>query len=459
MSDVLDARDSTLRKVLMIARSFPPFRTVGGSIRVVKFIKYLPKLGWLPAVLTIDDEKEYETTRKRGNEAMLSEIPGQVRIYRTDVGEPTLEYLEKESSFSRRNWLAAMIVKILGGGRRWALRNLFLPDRYLTWLPFALKRGRQIVKSEEIDVIYATCPPHSTALIGAFLKTQTGKPLVLDFRDDWIDTPWFHSRPGIIRLIERKLERWVVKIADKVVLVTEWSRNAFLERYPSEPKEKFILITNGCDLEEFVDKRHVTQRPLNSQFTIVHAGLLNDSGSWTRSPGTFFQALHNILKQRPELADDVTVTFTGHLPIGHRRLADKMGLSTVIKDLGHLPRDEFLQLLASADLLLVINYEGFSTLIPGKIYEYWAIGGPPILLLSCHGAAQELVKQKNLGITVAHDDVSAIEEAILRVYRRHEMGSPLQVSTLGIEEYDRKILTKKLVRTLSSLAPPTESES
>jgi glycosyltransferase involved in cell wall biosynthesis len=447
-----------MKKVLMIARSFPPFRTVGGSIRVVKFIKYLPTLDWLPVVLTIDDQREYETTRKLGNEDLLSDIPQQVTIYRAAAAEPSLEFLEKEKEFSRQNWLSAVIVKVLGRARRWVLRNLFLPDRYIAWLPFALKRGRQIVKSEGIDVIFATCPPHSNALVGAFLKLLTGRGLILDFRDDWIGTPWYHSRPGVIRLIERRLEKWAVKTADKVILVTEWSNNAFLDRYPTEPRDKFALIPNGCDLEEFAGLRRMGEGPRNPEFTIVHAGLLNDSESWTRSPAAFFQALCNIQQMQPEPAGKLTVAFTGRLPDGHRRLAKEMGLSGVVQELGHLPRDEFLRLLKSADLLLAINYKGFSTLIPGKIYEYWAVGGPPILLLSCSGAAQDLIEQKGLGITVPHDDVPAIEEAVLTVYRRRAMGSPMQVNTVGIGEYDRKTLAKKLAQTLSNVSPRAGSE-
>ena len=173
----------------MICRAFPPFRIVGHSIRVVKFLKYLPGLGWLPTVLTIDERKEYEYDLKLGSETMLSEIPREVAIYRTFVGEPSLEFLEKEKRQGEANWLAAATVRIFTRARNWAFRNLFLPDRHIAWLPFALWRGRKIIRSEAIDVIFVTCPPNSAALVGALLKHLTGKPLVLDFRDDWIDTP------------------------------------------------------------------------------------------------------------------------------------------------------------------------------------------------------------------------------------------------------------------------------
>ena len=235
MSSALPPRESKMKKVLMIAHAFPPFRSVGHSIRAVKFIKYLPALGWLPVVLTIDDRREYEDYRKQGSESLLSDISQEVPIYRTVAGELSLEYLEKERRFGQRNWLTRVIVKVLGGARRWAYRNIFLPDRHIAWLPFALKQGRRIVRSEGIDIIFATCPPHSATLVGAFLKLITGKPLVLDFRDDWIDTPWYHSGPAIRRWIERKMESWAIKTADKVILVTEWSKRRSMTVIPQSP--------------------------------------------------------------------------------------------------------------------------------------------------------------------------------------------------------------------------------
>jgi len=440
-----------MKKVLMIARIFPPFSIVGHSIRVVKFIKYLPALGWLPIVLTIDDQKEYETMHKVGSETLLKEIQHQVNIFRTTAGEPSLKFIERERVFGQRNWLTRVIVKVLGGARRWAFRNIFLPDRYVAWLPFAMRRGRQIVRSEGIDVIFATCPPHSATLVGALLKRITGKPLILDFRDDWIDTPWYLSMPSIRRWIERKMESWAVKKADKVILVTEWSKKAFLKRYPTQPSDKFILISNGCDLEDFAVLNSMTPAPRKSSFMIVHAGFLNVSQFWGRSPAGLFQAVHQILQKQPELAEKMSLVFAGDLPEDHRRSADEMGLSSVIKVLGHVPHDAFLRLIKSADLLLAMNYEGWSTLIPGKIYEYWAIGGPPILLLSCRGAASELIEKYEIGMAVDPYDIKGIELAIYKTFKKYESGDLQRISRVGIESFDRKNLAFKLANVLTEL--------
>jgi len=445
-----------MKKVLIIARAFPPFRCAGHSIRAVKFIKYLPLLGWLPSVLTIKDRREYEFDRKQGSEALLSDIPQGVAIYRTAAGEPSFEFLEREKRYGQRNWPSAVIVKIIGGARRWIFRNFFLPDQHVAWLPFALRRGRQIIRNERIDAIFATCPPNSAALVGACLRRLTGKPLILDFRDDWIDTPWYQSRSMITRLVERRLERWAVKTADKVILVTEWSKKAFLVRYPKDPIEKFILVSNGCDLEDFGMLNSMLAAPRNSKFMILHAGSLNVSKSWGRNPAGLFKAVHNILQQ-PEMTEKIALAFAGDLPQEYQRLAEEMGLSRVIKGLGYLPHEEVLRLTKSADLLLAINYEGWSTLIPGKIYECWAVGGPPILLLSCPGAAANFVEQHSLGLTVDPSDVSGIQQAILAIYYQSKTATPLRVSKAGIEAYDRRALTSKLAKVLSTVCDRCES--
>ena len=439
-----------MKTVLMLARAFPPFFPVGHSIRVVKFIKYLRESDWLPVVLTIDDQRQYETSRKTGSETLLSEIEPPVKIYRTTAGEPSLKFVLKEEEFGRQNTPMAIVARILSKARHWAIWNLLVPEPMITWLPFALRAGQEIVKQEKIDVIFATCPPHSVVLIGACLKLLTGKPLVLDYRDDWIDTPWYLLKPAIRRWIERRLERWAVNTADKVILVTDWSRRAFMNRYPTQPIDKFETISNGYDFVDFAELNSISAAPRGSRFTIVHAGSLTDTKSWARSPATLFQAIHEILQRQPELAENLNVIFAGDFPSAHRTLAEEMGLSGVIKGVGHLPHTEVLRLLKSADLLLAINYEGFETLIPGKIYEYWALGGPQILLLSCPGAAVDFVEQYKLGYTVDPSDVAGIQQAIMTAYDRHKTAPPLRMSTAGVEAYDRKVLTGQLARVLSA---------
>ena len=437
-------------KVLMIARAFPPFLPVGHSIRVIKFIKYLPALGWEPVVLTVDDKKEYETLRKVGSETLLSEVNPNLKVYRTHPGEPSLDYLQKEEAFEKKNRLLGWLIKNFARARRWFFWNLLLPDRAIAWFPFGLARGYRIAKQEDVDVVFATCPPHSATLVGAMTKLLTRKPLILDFRDDWIDTPWHLSKPAIIRWIDNVLEKWAVKMADKVVLVTEWSRKAFQDRYPSQPKDKFILIPNGCDLGDFETLNSEFVATRNPKFKIVHAGSLNISTVWGRSPAGLFQAIQEILAEHPDLSEKLDFVFAGDLPKEFQAMAEEMGLSAVIQGVGHLPHDEVLHLIKSADLLLAMNYEGWATLIPGKIYEYWAVGGAQILLLSCPGAAADFIAEHKLGFTADPVDVDRVQRIILDAYNQWEEGLAVPINTEGIEAFDRKSLTVELAKVLST---------
>ena len=115
-----------MKTVLMLARAFPPFFPVGHSIRVVKFIKYLRESDWLPVVLTIDDQRQYETSRKTGSETLLSEIEPPVKIYRTTAGEPSLKFVLKEEEFGRQNTPMAIVARILSKARHWAIWNLLV---------------------------------------------------------------------------------------------------------------------------------------------------------------------------------------------------------------------------------------------------------------------------------------------------------------------------------------------
>ena len=62
---------------------------------------------------------------------------------------------------------------------------IYLPDKELGWLPFAVWRGVWLIRQRDIDAIVTTSPPHSVQLIGLLLKWLTGRVWIVDFRDPW----------------------------------------------------------------------------------------------------------------------------------------------------------------------------------------------------------------------------------------------------------------------------------
>jgi glycosyltransferase involved in cell wall biosynthesis len=196
--------------------------------------------------------------------------------------------------------------------------------------------------------------------------------------------------------------------------------------------------------------KSITVKPSNANFSILHAGSLSvsKSSTWNRSPDTIFQAVRNILQDNPQFGGKICLAFTGSLPETQRQFIKEMGLSSAVKELGFLSYDDLIHLMKASAMLLTINYDGFITLIPGKIYEYWAVGGPPILLLSHPGAATSLVDKYSLGFSVDPTDIAGIEQAILTAFLQYQTGEPMRLSTTGIESFDRQALTCKLAQVL-----------
>ena len=71
-----------MKKVLIISYYFPPSGGPGVQ-RILKFVKYLPEFGWEPLVLTVEDG-DFPAR----DESLLSEVPADIKVYRTKIFEP-----------------------------------------------------------------------------------------------------------------------------------------------------------------------------------------------------------------------------------------------------------------------------------------------------------------------------------------------------------------------------------
>ena len=206
--------DTTFKKVLFLSYYFPP---AGGSAvqRCLKFTKYLPEYGWQPHVLTARVQDVFVR-----DDSLMHQIPEQVKVVRTPA--PDL-YGIYSGRGKRAVDLGAISTSKAGKGSwiqrlaLWVRRTLFIPDARIGWLPFAFFRGLEIIRKEKIDIIFATSPPFTTALIGNLLSTFTGIPWISDYRDPWTQAYFYFKRPLISQWIENTWERKCLFHAKKVI--------------------------------------------------------------------------------------------------------------------------------------------------------------------------------------------------------------------------------------------------
>jgi glycosyltransferase involved in cell wall biosynthesis len=304
------------------------------------------------------------------------------------------------------------------------------------------------IKKNSIKIVYATAPPFSVLIGAAIVKKLTKTKLILDIKDDWIHQNRFKSKNLLLRKIELSLEKFCIKTADKVILVTKSSLNDFSSRYPSF-KNKFYLIPNGCDLVEF--KKHwSSEETRNEKFTIIHAGVINAA----RDPENLFIALKELKDSAIISSSNFQFVFIGPLPNSVTDSIAKLGLNDIIKNIQYLSNisSEYILKLASADLLLAINYP-IKTLIPAKLYDYWASRSPIILLDEPDTMAVEFINEYKLGKTSSLNDIEGLKNSILSYFDdwKNNIRKKRQ-DTAELEKFDRKYLTQKLIEIFQELS-------
>jgi len=442
------------RHALVLLYFFPPVGTAGASIRTIKFMKYLTELGWRFTVVAAHPDRQVIFDPGTTSKYLEDEIPPDTKILRVPArlripskkrltnneghgdGQPTAQKKTATGSSALKNSLR--------GVARWVpWRDLLVPDPVILWIREAYKALMESNHHEKFDVIYAAAPPFSILRLATNLKRKLHVPLVLDIKDDWTGSPFLLEKPKIIQRIHESLERRIFFEADRVLVVTKPSYRHYTSLY-EDFSDKFEYIPNGCDLADFEPHESAVSRQPNDKFTIISAGgYYRDS----RNPEPLFRALGELIRQNRIDESKVEILLIGdslHKDFSNEDLAS-FGVDKIVRQVAPLPKSAYIEQLRQADLLLSILYEGgYATMVPGKLYEYWAAGWPPVLMLDDGGAARELLEEYELGNAVDRRDVAGIVRALDGYYNAWRDGSPKTIPLENIEKFDRKNLASGL---------------
>jgi glycosyltransferase involved in cell wall biosynthesis len=418
--------DKSVKKVLLVAYHYPPEGSSSGVLRALKFSKYLPRRGWLPHVLTLR-KSLYPVT----DEGLLLDIPSEGVVHRT-------------LAFDNARHLAIK-------GRH--LACLSVPDRYVSWLPFGVARGLQVIRKEGVQAIYSTSPPATAHLIAASLKSLTGAVWVADFRDPWIEEGVFPA-PGSMRYwIESRLERMVLRRCDCVVVTTPDLKAEILYRYPEAPADKIQVIYNGYDESDFSD---ISLGIRSQYFEIIHAGLVTPE---FRNPLPLMEAVSSLIAEGVIPRDQVRITFLGGdswvCSSDFTAEVNRMHLEGVVSVQSRVSHREALRRMAQAAVLLLLQAsDDTRSLIPAKAFEYLRIGHP-ILALTLEGATAELLKGMEHCLVIEPNDIASLRKSVtslFEVWLKGEIG--LQGGGAS-RQFERGNLTDQLAGILDRLIPQT----
>jgi len=415
----------------------PPGPTPGGTIRAVKLLKALAGAGWDVDCIT-------SCMPKGGahySESLLNEIPPQIRLHRVGyaLGAGAVTGHSGEGC----------AVRIKSAVLEWLRNYVIVPDRAIGWVPVALCAALRIIGRKLPQVLFVSAPPHSGLIAAAILKDITGLPLAVDLRDDWIGPvfPYYGGKGTWGPAIQDIMQRYVFARSDRIFTVTESSRSFIASRYPAVA-HKVAHIPNGVDMAEI--PAHDKLPSMDSRrFIMTHGGSL----AAARRIDGLLDAVSMLARREKAFAETFRLRFVGLLDDKIKRKIEEFPFREIIEMLPHCDsRAEYWKLLAESALLLVVPDGDRLTQLPGKIYEYWAMGRAPVLALASRGETRRFVLENGLGDCADPTDAKRIAKLLATYLRAWLAGRPRTVSSVGIQRFDRSRIAESMNSELLVLA-------
>ena len=428
-----------MKKVLIISYYFPP---VGGAgvQRVLKFVKYLPQVGWEPIVLTVKNI-QYPVY----DPSLLEEIPKETKIFRSGSFDPLrIIYLLRKPFRKSKNY--SNNFKKTSSFNSRVSKFIFIPDNKIGWLLFAVIKGLRVAKKNKIDLIFSTSPPPTAHLVGLLLKKFLKVPVLVDFRDSW-ETSLEEKSPTVFhRWLQKQIEKKILNNAESVIAVNEQIQTILQNKHP-----KFLstsVITNGYDEDDFAS----FNEEKTEYFTVVYLGTFNR----INDPTPFFQALSELSQEITEFKNQVKFVQIGmNLDFNIQEIIQKYNLKNIVELKGYLTHKESLRELATASIMLLVTTDlpGAEVLTTGKIFEYFRAGKPILGILPPSGVAASLIKETKAGVIVSPKNISGIKQILKDYFRKWANGElKVELDQEKLRQFERKYLTGKLADLFNRVA-------
>lgn len=407
---------------------------MGGSgvQRPLMLAKYLKEMGWEPIVLAPNPGMYH--TFDESLEKQVVDLG--IRVERVEA--KTLFQIGSSKSRKVKNsrWKSRLL--------KWITSWFFLPDNKKGWIEPAVKKAESIIESEKIKIIFATSPPQSNLLIAGRIKQKAATPVVMDLRDEWLDSQWikYPTRWHYRKML--RMEKTTLAMADAVTVVNERYKRSLESRY-GESIPMIKTIPNGYDEELFTQ---LSPAGAPGKFTIIHSGKFYED----IQPYSFLRALKWALDDSPELANNLDVQFQGGLSEDHWKVINKLGLKSIITDFGYVNHTRAAGNLLNADLLFLTlpNRKEMESVTPGKLFEY--IGTQkPILGFLPDGVSTSILKLYDCGLIVEPSNIKQGSEAILKLYEMWKKGKLPVADKAFVKQFSRSETAKEFSKLFEKI--------
>jgi glycosyltransferase involved in cell wall biosynthesis len=325
---------------------------------------------------------------------------------------------------------------------------LLIPDRVVGWFPYATRSGVRLISKYRPKAIYSSSPPETAHVIALYLSRKFNIPWIADFRDPWTQFEFSRNRLYPFIKIERYLEKIVLESTSNVLTVTEECKDSFLSLYPWLDKQKFHVIPNGYDEEDF---RQVKPKEFD-KLTIIFTGRLYQQ----TPPAEIFKALNFALQEKSEMQGKCQFLFIGNQYVTFSKLVKKWCLEGIVQTIPYQEHQECLSYLLGSD----ICYYNFSTDNPNnkplhhsaKLYEYLRSGTFIFAVIPEYLPVSKIINKANAGVVVDPQNIEKMRNELLslfEIYLKKNKIPKRSSKVLDISNFDRKSHTQKLANLLN----------
>ena len=433
---------SSPKRVLVVAYYWPPAGGPGVQ-RWLKFAKYLPQQGWNPT-LVVPDGAAYPVL----DPSLSEDVAQSLEVIRVPIFEPyeAVLGLIQGKGTERLGSSGSKKSGFIQNALRWLRGNLLLPDPRILWRRPAIRACKAAIKTASIeghpfDAIVTTGPPHSVHLIGLALKSATSLPWIADFRDPWREMDYLEDflPTHRTRKTHLKMEGQVVRHCDMVLMTSKGIETSFAVH--AVPPEKLCLVPNGWDPTDVPlappasndARQHWDIGHFGSLFPIRNApGLWKAVATWNQGTGKPIH-LHFYGVVNPEVRSELSALLPGQWT-----------------DHGYVSHKEAVAAMHKMDTLLLLQNKSKSGryAIPGKAFEYLALGKPMIIATPRPSDLHDLATQwgcETMGYEDEHEALALLENAV-------SQSGPSEESRMA---FTRPHLTAQLAEAMDGLISQT----
>ncbi|MGC8534740.1 MAG: glycosyltransferase [Rhizomicrobium sp.] len=368
-------------KVLLVSLEFPP-SSVASVHRARHLAKYLPRFGWHPVVLMVDE-----------------------RLQKEAVDYPLAELVPEDLEILRIGALPLSPLRRLGIGDI-SLRAYF-------HLRASLAR---LLAERHFDVVFMTGPPYYQMMLTGWIKRRFHLPVVLDFQDPWVshvgglEPIW--SKAGVTHGLAVLLEPRAVRSAAFITSVSDRQNEEMAARYPWLDGTRMAGIPIGGDPDDFRQLARAEGSQVSREVTVSFVGTVTPRALKVHE--VVLQGLGQLRAEQPEVGSRLRLRFVGtsNQPDGKlhsiRDLALGLGLADVVREEpARVPFLEALRLMANSDALLLIGSDE-PHYTASKIYPALMAGRPFLSVFHALSSAHAILAHAGGGIALSFKDPASL---------------------------------------------------